>query len=931
MIFWTKIKSIISIEKIGSIFRAKFSNSFNRVNSPTTKFIDKSKHVDQRQYNLTVNISSKDQKEERLVLNPEIKILLPTEKADHRIGEVDAEEEYKKVINKEIDEIVAIMNKQQFADARNKLLLLLGKLKDNDKFNNELVRIYNNLGVTYNQGDEQGNFEEAIKYFKSTLEIDPDFIKSKINLASALINSGKDENFEEGYNLICDIWKHTKNEQSLRVILWAVYKKEKSAQKVIDLVESSNDSEEIEKILNDNPIIKGLLANFYLEEYKYDKTLDLVNQALDKDEKEPEILLTKGKALMIKAQSEDRIPTEFDVIPKFKDFKRVRKALEIFQSVEKLAKNQNKNYLIPDIEYSTKTAMMWLGRYDEARHKFKTLKVPEGLEHNVKILNFADHLKQREFELALKDLKEDPHYDKIPYEEFLRVARNFIYYGAPEQALELLIEIEKTAEDRKDAFYWMNLSMVKVLLNNRNEAISAIEKAKAVNENKDAEKIIFSSYNSLMYRYAGQGGAGETDRLMKSTQEMQNKYPDEKILVPIKAIDDNGELTDEIKQIFLDRKDWYENIRETFKNNPIPLYHLEKVFNKSFIELITYTFSSDPNFTIELTAHSEEFNSELKNNLNDADGIIFDYLILIDLAKMDLLGLLEKLRKKIYIHEKLFFKIQDELLNFEVKELRDLWEFLRKSKKVIFISDECQDVELKSEKIDDIFEDWLSDSIRYSVKNKLCFATNDFRLYRFLKFEEIRPINILPIIKFLHSNSFIDDKMKSRAVADLAERYYIFISYNAEDLFEAVIEDDGQITGRTYHLVNQINLSGSDLRSFTDVFAKFLYKFWRTGSLPAEKVNWLKFFTETINNVVEKEIESVKKDPTLITEIQSRLGEPISHFTIMWKMAINNGNLDDLTELRKITDSVLNKEYLAQSKQMLEQKIDDRIKELNKK
>ena len=85
--------------------------------------------------------------------------------------------------------------------------------------------------------------------------------------------------------------------------------------------------------------------------------------------------------------------------------------------------------------------------------------------------------------------------------------------------------------------------------------------------------------------------------------------------------------------------------------------------------------------------------------------------------------------------------------------------------------------------------------------------------------------------------------MHSRAIGNLAERFYIFLSYKGEDLFEIVLEDGGKITPRSYHLVREVFLQGSILESFIPVFAKFIDLFWRTGSLSQEKINWIKFFS----------------------------------------------------------------------------------------
>ena len=88
--------------------------------------------------------------------------------------------------------------------------------------------------------------------------------------------------------------------------------------------------------------------------------------------------------------------------------------------------------------------------------------------------------------------------------------------------------------------------------------------------------------------------------------------------------------------------------------------------------------------------------------------------------------------------------------------------------------------------------------------------------------------------------------MYSLGLGDLAERSYIFISFNGDNLFDIVMKDKSKITYRTYHLVNQAFLPYSEIKTFTLVFVRFIYLLWKTGSLPEDKVNWLKFLSNTL-------------------------------------------------------------------------------------
>ena len=128
-------------------------------------------------------------------------------------------------------------------------------------------------------------------------------------------------------------------------------------------------------------------------------------------------------------------------------------------------------------------------------------------------------------------------------------------------------------------------------------------------------------------------------------------------------------------------------------------------------------------------------------------------------------------------------------------------------------------------------------------------------------------------------------------------------------------------------------MPGSDIESFMRVFARFVQLFWRTGSLPEEKVNWVKFLTKVITEIIDRDFISLKGSKIknqaeveiTVSELSQKLKPVLNSLAFMWRTATESGSKDDLRELLKIVDETLNKEYLVQSLNTIKQRIEDKI------
>lgn len=938
---WIKIQieNIIGNGKL-SLLNGLFNKSFNRVNSPDVKTTVKIEKLEQNVHQTFIVAADKipellERKEQPInQLRQPLQFLMPG--ALSEATSVGVTEEDKRMMNKRIDEAVALLNLERIDEARTVLLTMLGEVKGRQEFVKEQIRIYNNLGVTYNRPKPEGDYDKAIEYFNAALDKDASFAKAKMNVASAYLYKDTPESISKGYDFIKALWATEKTPEILQILLWGIFKSS-GGEEALKFVKDN--AEVVEPLIKNKDTLLNLLAAFNLESNEAGGALIYVDKALALSPNEPEFLGMKARAVLLRAQNNDSIPSEFDIIPRFKDYEDVKVALELFSKAEEIAIAQKKPYLLPEIRYGISTSLIWLGRYDESKYRLKQLQaykdLPELLSHHINVLDFAMHLHNRDFETAYNALTTSDSYPKLNYQEKRRIGRIFLLNGAPEQAKLLFDSMVLEAEQNKDVHYWFYVSTACVLLGKQQEAISAATKAKTISESMDPEikKVAFSHYNAVNFHYSKpQDGEGsETGRLVSGMMEFQKEFPDEKIITQVKAIDDQGQLTPEIKDTLDAMKERYESIRESFKKNPIPFYLIEKSFHRSFAHEVT--FRDDPEFTIEFTGVDSAILKELNDNFSNASSFVLDYLALLDLAKMDFLGFLEKLGKPIFVHEKLFQKIQDELLQNEINELRTLWNFIRKSKAVRIIRDKTT-VELKSEKLEELFDEWLVETIKFAKAQNAVFVTDDLRLYRFVKSEEIKPLNITPILKSWLEQKLIDEKMFSHAIGDLAERFYTFLSYRGEDLFEIVLEDKGKITLRSYYLVKEVFLPGSDVESFMKVFAHFIHLFWRTGSLPEEKVNWIKFLTRIITEIIDKDfipiegskITSKTEADVVVSGLTQKFKPMLGSLAFMWRTATDSGSKDDLRELLKAVDEVLNKRYLVQTVDYIKQRIETKLK-----
>ena len=797
-------------------------------------------------------------------------------------------------INKEIGEAVNLIITNQIEKAKHKLFTILGKIEDKPElYKAQLLKVYNNLGVCFNRMEIQGgNFQEAEKYIHEALSIASDTTnfktirtKIKLNLFYLYKNRGGEDDLKRAYEISLSLWESSdkKDPAIFHSLLWSTEELHSSEEALLryENLDTSN-----MEVLNE-PEILIFVSQLYLDRQNFDKAEELINLAINLSSESDVTLWVKAIILIKRSQTENIIKSTFSVIPKLTDYKYMEEAYKLLEQALKLSSN---NTIFEDkIKIDILLCKLWLREYDEESYRniFDSIDsnyIDPVYKKRLLYQFFAFELQVKNFARAYQIVRENFDWQNMNDGEKVDFANIFIFYGYPEISKEILKEVEFKPEHSKNSFFWLEKAKYEILLNNKHLAIENMKKAKNIAKNTKDERIIQSNIISLMHRYAKDG---EVDRFLGELFAYDRKYPDSKLIKPVKVIDDDRNITEEFESFLQEQHDWYENIIKLYKENYVISYELEKIFKRTYADILSY--QNDPRLTIDFTIADEKFETELLSNLEQEKDIVFDYASLLNLSKMKFLDYLDKFGKNFYITKSLFYKVQQELLNFEHEDLRNLWDFLRKSK-TIKIIDDAKAV-LKSDEEPDLLDKWLIETMKLAKAKNAVLLTDDFRLLRLIRYENIKVCNSFIMLKFIFSRNWIDEKMFSLSIGDLAERFYVFLKFNAINLYHIVLEDDTKITHRCYHLVNQMFTPGARIETFTEVFVHFINKLWDTGSLPEDKVNWIIFLTDMILEFVDKQINDNMKFIDKISDIIPHLGQ-------LWNIAIDKSNKEELKVIK---------------------------------
>lgn len=826
----------------------------------------------------------------------------------------------KSIINEEIKTAKDLLDRGNIGDSKTLLFKTLGKIEDKPDFRNELAKVYNNIGVACSIEDR---LDDAISYFRKAVKANTDFIVAVKNLAAVHINKSQKLSEQEAkgeldkaQEILQPLMAETERGQKpeiLQIYLKLIRNKE-GISGVISFIEKST---QYSQLFISDDVLSLTVGHFYLEAEQLDNALKFADISCEL-KRDVESLLLRGRVILAIALEKDAVPYAVgysDIAPEFQKKTHLNKAKANFDEAMSVAREKELTLFYDEVFYFQNVVRTWLKEQKLKRMALPISDIPHESTLGDKFLEAVEAFRKRDFEISFSLLKSLPDFDKISYKETIRIARAFLYNGCPEIALELFQKIEEEATNKHDFQYWLDVSLVQVLLGDKNKAILAASKARGFAEQLPkgpAVQMVLSHYGAVMLRYASEEGG---DRLLEGALAFDEKFPELKSIQKMDFRKDKGKI---IKMI-QDRREWANKIKGIYAQQPIPSYFLQNTFKKPYI---TVWSGRDPEMPLEYTLPSVEFREELEGNYSKEKAFVFDYLSLLTLSKLNLLNDIEKICPRMEISFSLFQKIQEELLQEENESLRRLWNFLRGNTTIKIIKNVPKG-KLKGQKIDDLFEGWLIDSINLTKKKGTIMVTDDFRLYRFLKSEAITPLNTWLIIQKIREQGLLDSTMYSRAIGKLAECFYTFVSFSGDDLYVIVAEDNFKLRARSYHLINQIFLPGSDLRSFSAVFLQFISKMWRPGLITEDKIYWLEYISNIFADLVSRSIEAK-------TPVQPIL-ETATDFGALWAIAIKSATKEELIKLEKRLPQVLSKPVFVKVKENVIKQIDIRLEALNKK
>ncbi len=811
----------------------------------------------------------------------------------------------KSLISIEIDEALELMESGKIPQALTNFFIILGKVQGKGNLAHELARTYNNIGVAYNR---IGQDEDAIQYFRKSLEAEKEFLVPATNLASTFIfqaelsddHKKKASLLQKAAKIIEPLMTDFGQGLEARVLRahLRLLKVRDGDQTVIQFI--TDEAQKYDGIINASSSLTYFLGSLYLGMGDPDKSEEYAGKSITIDGNVEGFIL-RGRAKMIKALKYDatyRNQDFEDLAPTFTVTTNIESAIEDFHTAIKLAEKKGDKQILSEIKQFEQISTLWL----RAENKPESFEFPTENRYVSAVTAF----RERKFEISFDLLKQTPDWGQLPPSEVWRLARVYLFNGALEIARELLNSVEHVAEEEKNFQFWMDKSTVEVLLENKNQAILAATRAKELTQNEKEKRIALSHRGAVLLRYADEDGG---DRMLDNSFEYEKEFPESEILTRFDFEKDKEKLLTMIRS----RQEWVRDIQEKFKNNPIPSYYLEEVFHEPYIAVWR---GRDPQMPINYTITSDEFKKELEENYKKGKRFVFDYIALLTLSKLNQLYSIEKYFPDAKISFSLFQKIQEELLRKEDSTLRRLWNFLRKTKSVDIVKN-IPTFNLKNGKVSDLFGEWMEDTLKLSKEPDTVLVTDDFVVYRFSKSEDVISINTWHMLQMAFASGDMDKPMYSKSLGSLAECFYTFVGFDGEDLFQIIADDNFKLTARSYHLINQTFLPGANLESFIQVFIPFMKRLWSAGVISQDKVYWLSYITNICTDTT-KEVIKLQLDKEVFKEVATGAA-------LIWSVAITSGRKEELELLKKDLDTILKDQSLEMIKPTIIKKIDETI------
>lgn len=797
-------------------------------------------------------------------------------------------------------------------------------------------KLLNNLWICCVNSDK---IQEGIECFIEALDIDPTFPNPKQNLIWAYINYPRHANHKLALGYAKELYENEKeNLEYLGMYLYTL-----CVLGDYDSLKKIFESEDVIAKSAKNEITAISVGLFYLGIQDFVSAQKHITASIELFPTSANLYEMLGEVTMFLAEQEGCEIKHLQTIAIYKRpdlldmaHSHFSKALSLLPDKHPLREKTEFNILVCE----TLLKKLWIykdsSKYVDVNHLSDTSK------KQLEKINFAHLLEEeRKYEEAytlFKKAYEDLN-PPLSFEEIENVAIKFFHYWSPEHTLKLLSWIEDQAKTKKSIHYWSYKSMSHALLEEKNDVISTLTEAQETLKD-DPEKlpIILAHYATLAIRYPDHS---ESDRMIERMQKLDQLQPEKWIIKAIPAVNvEDGSLTTEIKEMFSKLRADMEEKKHMFMNTPLPIYTLEKLFSKSFPEVMEMVRGFlEPDFVLPYNALDAKFQENRKELFDNNDSFIVDYSTLLNLARCGSLWIFKSLWKKVMVSQLLLFQVQEDLVKNEDEAVRDVWNFLRKWVLTI-IPDQLSitnKLEIIPQEIEEFFPEWLVQEIEYSVREDVVLITDDLRLAGYINGDEIKwkATNSFILFQKSFEQKKIDKKQYSLILAQYAESRYHFIPFDGEDLLNIVLDDENamrhntcnwvqinkywemKISRRVLQLLNQAHLPGSIVWTFVDVCGDFLTRLFKLWVLDETKLDWVLFLTNFFSEFLS--VEEFQKVPF---GLQDEKIEQIIWFIVrMWGVAVRTFGKD-------MHDKIVEKSKDIKH-DILKQKIQELLKKLS--
>lgn len=785
------------------------------------------------------------------------------------------------VLEQELKRAAQLIELGELDSAHDNLLVLKGKLNENlPKQRLLLSRVYNNLGVCLLSKFDPEQTTKAIEFLNQSLDYNPGLTKAKANLALAYIRVGTQDATDKAARVVADFPsdKDALEDPQPMLAYLNVIEKAQGPKEAVEAYQKLKEDKRAKDAI-ENLGLQQYLAFLFLGAGDTDQARIFADRVLD-DYADDEMGLYASALIDLEEAKKGVKFHRYNFVPEFKRYDLIERAGNRLFKAYQLTEKSNAGELRAALYHNWQICNASLWNYQGI--ELPPLEAPKGFSSDG-LIDIQESLNVRDFAQAYeKGLKliED---SEISGDDTFRLAESLLYFGSPEYAFKALQLIEKDAEQISKPTYWQLRSMGELLLGNMPAAVEASSKAVKLAEDTGKESVLksaLSHHGAILLR-----DPKDSDRMLQTMLKYDEHFPEDKSIQKLNF----EESKDEIIKQFEQRREWADRITEQYKKNPIPSYALEKIMKKPYIEIWAGRGSIMP---IEFTYPDPSFEKDTRANLTMGP-LVLDYIALLTLSKLNMLGFLERLGVPFAIHARTFAKLQEELLQVENSHLRKVWNFVRKTQEIQIIP---YDKELSRHvaQLKGHFDEWLLQTLELSVSGEYILFTDDFRLLRSANQAGAKTTNSMALLREAVDRGWIDKKGYSVAIGELAELAYTFLPYDSSDLHEIVWRDDYKLTLKSYHLISELHLPGSTPESFLGVYINFIGQLWKTGALSEDKLIWLGYLTEQLLNSVT---ELQNEDKSILLEQKESYEEIVKGMGLMWGTAIRLASREDLEGL----------------------------------